>query len=234
MSKVINEAQFKALLHDNMRIMAGGFAGRGTAYRLLDLVVDSGIQNIWLLSEDFVDPGIATGRLIHTKQVRKFTGCHIGKNPDASKANAEGWLEVNLMPQGNFVEGMRCAGAGLGGVLTKTGLNTVIEEQLQKININGEDWLIQTPIHADIALVRCHHADEAGNLVWRGTTANFNCAMAMAADITVVECDEIVPCGTIPPNQVTIPGVYVNYILEGGSRNHSIVDGVAVSEKQID
>jgi acyl CoA:acetate/3-ketoacid CoA transferase alpha subunit len=168
----------------------------------------------------------------NTKLFIILSGSHIGFNPEATKASEEGWLELEFYPQGSYAEAIRCAGAGLGGVLTKTGLGTVLEERFDKITVDGEDWLLIKPLRADIGLIKCHKADEMGNLVYRGVACNFNHVMAMAADVTVVECDEIVSAGEIPPNQVYTPGAFVDYILEGGSRNYSVIDGKPAYEKR--
>jgi acetate CoA/acetoacetate CoA-transferase alpha subunit len=218
MNKLLHAEKVKEFFHDNLRVMIGGFANHGSPKRLIDLVLESKVQNITVISNDTGDPDLSTGRLVRSRQAKKFIASHVGMNPEACEAYAAGQLELELCPQGNLAERIRCGGAGLGGALVKTGLGTIIEENKQKVEINGETWLLETPLRAEIALVKAYKADTAGNLTYRGTSCNFNPLIAMAADIVIVEADEIVPAGTLMPNEIITPFVFVTYILEGGTK----------------
>jgi acetate CoA/acetoacetate CoA-transferase alpha subunit len=219
MNKLIGPQDVKALFHDGMRIMVGGFANRGAPARLLDLVVESGVKNITVISNDTGDPDLTVGRLVRSRQAVKFITSHIGKNPEASDALLEGRMELELSPQGTLAERIRSGGAGMGGVLVKTGLGTVVEEGKQKIAALGETWILETALRAEIALVKAYKADTMGNLVYRGTARNFNPLIATAADIVIVEADEIVPAGALDPDQIVTPFIYATHILKKGGRD---------------
>jgi acetate CoA/acetoacetate CoA-transferase alpha subunit len=219
MSKLISPENIKALFYDGMRLMMGGFACHGAPKTLIDLVVESGVKDITVISNDTGDPDVASGRLVRSGQAKKFISSHVGMNPETSAAIAEGRMEVELCPQGSFAERVRSGGTGLGGILVKTGLGTVIEEGKQKVAVNGETWLLETPLRANIAFVKARKSDTVGNLAYRGTSRNFNPLVAMAADIVIVEADEIVPVGELAPDDIVTPSVFITYILEGGAKD---------------
>ena len=219
MSKLISHAEVKALFYDGMRLMIGGFANRGAPKTLIDLVVESGVKDITVISNDTGDPDLTTGRLVRSGQAKKFICSHVGMNPETSEAIAEGRMELELCPQGSLAERIRSGGAGLGGALVKAGLGTIMEDGKQKVEIHGETWLLETPLRANIALVKARKSDMVGNLAYRGTSRNFNPLLAMAADIVIVEADEIVATGELAPDDIVTPSVFTTHILEGGSKD---------------
>ena len=202
-----------ALFRDGQTIVVGGFANHGVPNGLIDCVLDSGARHLTLLSNDTGDADLTVGRLIHNDRVDRVIGSHIGMNTETVAAVEAGLIEVTLIPQGSLAERLRCGGAGLGGVLTKTGLGTVAEKGKQIIEIDGEAWLLEPALRGDVALVRAHSADPYGNLTYRGTSRNFNPLVARAAGITVVEADHLVELDEIEPDRVVTPGVFVDMIL---------------------
>jgi acetate CoA/acetoacetate CoA-transferase alpha subunit len=192
--------------------MLGGFATKGVPVELIDLLVESGAQNLHIVSNDTGDPDLAQGRLVHSRQATSYVCSHIGKNTEASGLAASGEMKVELCPQGTLAERMRAGGVGLGGVLAKTGLGTIIEENAEKIDIDGETYLLWRPLRSDISLVNAKKADTYGNLVYHGTSQNFNPMVAMAGKITIAEVEEVVPMGSIDPDHVGTPGVFVNMV----------------------
>ncbi|MHB8074659.1 CoA transferase subunit A [Desulfosporosinus fructosivorans] len=213
MHKIYAREEVLKKFTDGQRIMIGGFASRGVPDNLIDLLVESGAKNLTIISADTGQSGIGVGKLVSSKQMNRAIISHVGKNPDTGRAASTGELEVEFSPQGNLAERIRCGGTGLGGVLVTTGLGTVIEQGKQKVVVAGKTYLLETPLHADIALVKAWKADTMGNLVYRGTSRNFNPLVAMAADLVIVDTEEIVPIGTIDPNHVVTPGLLVHMIL---------------------
>lgn len=212
MNKLASKSEIIKLFHDNMTLMIGGFANRGNARKLIDMVVESGVQNIAVISNDAGDPDLTIGRLIRSGQAKKLTASHVGMNPELGEAVLAGRMELELSPQGTLAERVRCGGAGLGGVLIKTGLGTVIEEGKQKIEVNGQTYLLELPLTADIALVKAYKSDPMGNLVYKGTQRNFNPLVAMAGKTVIVEAEEIVPIGTLDMDEIHTPGVFVSMV----------------------
>lgn len=202
-----------ALFRDGQTIVVGGFANHGVPNGLIDCVLDSGARHLTLLSNDTGDADLTVGRLIHNDRVDRVIGSHIGMNTETVAAVEAGRIEVTLIPQGSLAERLRCGGAGLGGVLTKTGLGTVAEKGKQIIEVDGEAWLLEPALRGDVALVRAHSADPYGNLTYRGTSRNFNPLVARAAGITVAEADHLVELDEIEPDRVVTPGVFVDMIL---------------------
>lgn len=195
-----------------MTIMCGGFANRGSAKKLIDMVVESSVQNITVISNDAGDPDLTIGRLIRSGQAKKLLASHVGMNPELGEAVLAGKMELELSPQGTLAERIRCGGAGMGGTLIKTGLGTIIEEGKQKIEINGQNYLLELPLTAEIALVKAYKADTMGNLVYKGTQRNFNPLVAMAGKTVIVEAEEIVPVGTLDMDEIHTPGVFVSMV----------------------
>ncbi len=215
MNKVVDYSVIKPLLKDGLTIMIGGFLGCGTPEGLINLILEMGLKELTIIGNDtsFVDKGI--GRLIANGNVKKAIVSHIGTNPESGKQMHEGTLEVELSPQGTLIERIRAGGSGLGGVITPTGVGTIVEEGKEKILLQGKEYLIELPLRADIALVFASKTDTFGNAYYKGTTKNFNPIIALAADIVVVETEEIVEVGEIHPEVVMTPGVLVDYIVKG-------------------
>ncbi|MCM8711246.1 CoA transferase subunit A [Clostridium sp. SYSU_GA19001] len=214
MNKVVSKAKIMEQFKDGQRIMIGGFANRGNPDKIIDLLVESKVKNLTIIANDAGDPGITNGKLVRSGQVKKYICSHVGMNPEAGEAASEGKFELELVPQGTLAERIRCGGAGLGGVLVKTGIGTLIEEGKRKIEVDGETYLLETPLKADISLVKAHKADTMGNLVYRGTSRNFNPLVAMAGKLVIVEAEEIVPAGSLNPDEIITPGVFVHMILD--------------------
>ncbi|SJL22973.1 CoA transferase subunit A [Porphyromonas gingivalis] len=213
MNKAISAEKLSALFKDGMTIMVGGFLANGTPERIIDELVKSGVKDLTLIANDTSYPDRGCGRLIANHQVKKLIASHIGTNPMTGDQMNTGELIIEFSPQGTLAERVRAGGAGLGGVLTPTGLGTVIEEGKQKIEIDGEVFLLEKPIRADFAFIKGSVGDEFGNLIYKGTTQNFQPLMAMAVDCVVAEIEEIHPIGQIPMEQIHTSGIFVDYIL---------------------
>lgn len=222
---VITAKEAAAMIPEGATIMCGGFLACGQARAIVKELVASGKGGFTLIGNDMaraVGPmgeefyGVA--ELIHNKQVKRVIATHVGMSPEVGEQSAAGTLEVCLLPQGTLAECIRAAGAGLGGVLTPTGVDTLVEDSpfcLGKQNINGKDYLLMAPIHADVALLGTYKCDESGNCWYKGTMRNFNPVMATAADLVIAETEYVVPVGEIEPENVHTPGICVNYIVEG-------------------
>lgn len=203
-----------ALVPDGATVLIGGFMGVGTPERLIDAVVARGAKNLTLVANDTNRPGRGVGKLISAGCVTRVITTHIGLNSETQKKMIDGEIIVELVPQGTLVERIRAAGVGLGGVLTATGLGTEVADGKRVIEVEGKHYLLETPIHGDVALIAAHQADYVGNLCYSLTAHNFNPIMAMAAATVIAEPDSIVPVGVIPPDAVKTPGVLVDHILE--------------------
>lgn len=214
MSKVVSLETLKNLFKDDMTIMIGGFLGCGTGEILIDSLIESGAKNLTIIGNDtsFVDKGI--GRLIVNNQVKKVIASHIGTNAETGRLMNEGKLEVELSPQGTLIERVRAGGFGLGGILTPTGVGTLVEENKEKITVNDKEYLLELPLRADIALVKGSLVDTFGNTVYKGTTKNFNPMIAMASDLVIVEAEEVVEVGSLDKEMIMTPGVVVDYIIK--------------------
>ena len=214
MDKFISVEQAVSMVKDGMTLMIGGFLGVGSANKVLKGIHDAGIKNLTIIGNDtaFVDKGV--GILVANHQVKKAIVSHIGTNPETIAQLNSKELEIEFVPQGTLAERIRCGGAGLGGVLTPTGLGTVVAEGQRVINVDGKDYLLELPIHADIALLGATVGDETGNLVFKGTTQNFNPMMAMAADVVIAEIENIVKVGEIAPEAIHTQNIFVDYIVK--------------------
>lgn len=214
MKKVISVEEAVAKIKDGMTLMIGGFLSAGSANRIISALVQSDVKDLTIICNDaaYVDKG--DGMLISAKKVKKLIASHIGTNPAAVEQLNSKEMEVQFVPQGTLAECIRAAGAGLGGVLTPTGLGTIIEEGKEKIVVDGKEYLLEKPIRADIALLGASLADEHGNLIYKGTTQNFNTMMAMAADVVIAEVQQFVKAGEIPMEQVHTPALFVDYMVE--------------------
>lgn len=213
MSKFISAEEAAAKVKDGMTVMVGGFLGNGTPSAIVDALVKSGVKDLTLVCNDTAFPEKGVGKLIVNKQVKKLIASHIGTNPATSEQMNSGELKIEFVPQGTLAERIRCGGSGLGGFLTTTGMGTVVAEGKPVVKMDGKDYLLEKPLRADIALVRASMGDESGNLVYRGTSQNFNPLMASAADVVVAEIEDVVKVGDIAPENVRTPAIFVDYIV---------------------
>jgi len=202
-----------AMIPDGASLMIGGFMAVGTSERLMDELVRQGKRNLTVIANDNAMPGKGIGKLVSAGLVHKTIASHIGLNPETQKKMIDGSMQVELVPQGTLIERIRSAGYGLGGVLTPTGVGTVVEEGKQKISVDGREFLVEKPLRADFALVQAFLADYQGNLTYMLTARNFNPVMAMAADTVIVDAEHIVPVGVIPPDDIVTPAVIVDYLI---------------------
>ncbi|HRG62890.1 MAG TPA: 3-oxoacid CoA-transferase subunit A [Burkholderiales bacterium] len=213
-SKLTTLDEFKALLKDGMTIMVGGFMTDGTPEQLINAVVESGVKNLTLINNDGGYPERGIGKLIANGQVKKLIASHVGLNPTVAKLMNSGEMEVDLVPQGTLAERIRAKGAGLGGILTQTGLGTLVQEGKQVIESEGKKYLLEVPLAADLAIIEATYADKFGNGVNIGTTRNFNPLMALAADKVVLGTYKLHELGEVDPSTVTIYGVLVDHIVQ--------------------
>lgn len=198
-----------------MTVMVGGFLGCGTPQSLVDQVLADGTKDLTLVCNDTAFPDSGVGKLVVSRQFKRVIVSHIGTNPETGRQMNANELAVDLVPQGTLAERIRSAGFGLGGILTPTGVGTPVEAGKQKLTIDGKDYLLELPIKADVALVKAYKADKAGNLVFRKAARNFNPLMATAAQLVIVEAQNIVEIGEIDPDEVMTPGIFVNYLVQG-------------------
>jgi acetate CoA/acetoacetate CoA-transferase alpha subunit len=211
--KTISLTDAVALIPDGASVMIGGFMGVGTPARLVDELVRQGKRELTVIANDNAIPGVGIGKLISAGAVKKTIASHIGLNPETQRKMLAGEMEVELVPQGTLIERIRAGGFGLGGVLTPTGVGTVVEQGKQRIEVAGKPYLLETALRADFAFVQAFFADYIGNLCYTLTARNFNPVIAMAADTVIVEADHIVPVGVIAPDNVMTPAPVVDYIV---------------------
>ena len=202
-----------AKIPDGASLMIGGFMGVGTPERLIDELVRQGKRDLTVIANDTAMVGRGIGKLITAKLVRKVIASHIGLNPETQQKMLSGEIEVELVPQGTLIERIRAAGYGLGGILTPTGVGTVVEQGKRKLEVDGREYLLETPLAADFALVEAFLADYLGNLTYALTARNFNPVIAMAAKTVIVDAEQIVPVGIISPDHVMTPAPLVDYLV---------------------
>ena len=221
MDKVINLEKAVSLIKDGDVVMVGGFLGCGSPNKIIDYIVENtDLKDLTLICNDtsFVDMGV--GKMVVKKMFKKIYASHIGTNKETGRQMSEEETEVILVPQGTLAEQVRAGGYGLGGVLTQTGLGSKeIEEGKQIVEVDGEKWILEKPLKADVALLNCEKADKFGNMIFHGSTQTFNTVMAFAAKTVIVEADEVVEIGELDPDNVRVPGVLVSYIVDGGKIN---------------
>jgi acetate CoA/acetoacetate CoA-transferase alpha subunit len=210
-TKTLEEAI--ALIPDGASLMIGGFMAVGTPERLVDELIRQGKRNLTVIANDTAMPGRGIAKLITAKLVRKVIVSHIGLNPETQQKMLAGDMAVELVPQGTLIERIRAAGYGLGGILTPTGVGTVVEEGKRKIEVDGREYLLETPLSADFALVQAFLADYLGNLTYALTARNFNPVIAMAATTVIVDAEHVVPVGMISPDHVMTPAPLVDYLV---------------------
>ncbi len=200
-------------IRSGQTLLIGGFGQPGTPNTLLKQVHTSGVNHLTLVKNDASEPGLGVAPLLEAGQVDKMIASHIGLNPIATTMMVEGRLQVDIYPQGILAEKLRAAGTGLGGILSDIGLHLDANQNKERTKINGKEYLIEPALGGDVALIHATTADEFGNLVFHGTSQNFCLVMAMAARQVIVEVDEIVAPGEIPPDQVHLPAAFVDRLV---------------------
>ncbi|AWK89426.1 CoA transferase subunit A [Azospirillum thermophilum] len=213
MKKLVSLEDAVSRIPDGAVLMIGGFMGAGTPPRLIDELVRQGRRDLTVIGNDTARPGVGIGKLIAARLVRRVVTSHIGTNPETQRQMIAGETEVELVPQGTLAERIRAAGFGLGGVLTPTGVGTVVAEGKRTVEVDGRDFLLEPPLRADFALISARRADYRGNLEFALTSRNFNPLMAMAAGTVIAEAEDIVPVGVIPPDSVGVPNVLVDHLV---------------------
>jgi acetate CoA/acetoacetate CoA-transferase alpha subunit len=211
--KTISVQDAVALIPNGSSLMIGGFMGVGTPERLVEELVRQGKRDLVVIANDTAVPGKGIGRLVSAGLVRKTIASHIGLNPQTQQQMLAGTMAVDLVPQGTLIERIRAGGVGLGGVLTPTGVGTVVEKGKRKIEVDDKVYLLETALRADFALVHAFLADYTGNLSYALTARNFNPVIAMAADTVVATADHIVPVGVIAPDHVATPATLIDYLV---------------------
>ena len=199
-------------------IMVGGFNYGGIPYTLVDALYDAGTDELTMIANDTAYENVGHGKLVAAGRIKKVIASHVGLNKKTGEYYNSGKMELELSPQGTFVERIRAAGFGLGGFLTPTGVGTIVEEGKQVLEVNGRKYILELPLRADVALIRAYKADRMGNLIYKGTNRNFNPAMATAADIVIAEVDSVVDVGELDPDVIVTQGILIDMlVVKGGS-----------------
>ncbi len=217
MNKVYGSASeaLDGLLRDDMLIAAGGFGLCGIPELLIDAIVESGVKGLTVASNNAGVDGFGLGKLLDTRQIKKMMSSYVGENAEFMRQYLSGELELEFNPQGTLAERMRAGGAGIPGFYTKTGVGTVIAEGKDVKVFNGEEYIMEEGIFADISIVKAWKADETGNAIFRKTARNFNPPAAMCGKICIMEVEEIVPTGSLDPDHIHLPGIYVHRLIQG-------------------
>ncbi len=215
MVKLITPAEAVALFRNNQTVMVGGFLNCGSPELVIDELLKTDLSGFTLIANDTGVADANRGKLVYAGKIKKAIVSHIGTNPETVRLYNEGKIEIDLQPQGSLAERVRAGGAGLGGVLTPVGVGTEVAKDKQIIAVNGKDYLLETPLHADIALVYATYADRFGNLSFHGSTRNFNALMPAAADVVIAEVEHISD-EPLNPDHIAVPGIYVDYLIDGG------------------
>ena len=228
MAKFVSAKEAAELITDGATIMVGGFMGCGSPHAVLEALAEKGTGNLTLICNDASGPNGPDGsdfygvaKLVHNRQIKKLIATHVGLNPEVAQQYNEGSLELVLIPQGSMAEMVRAGGAGLGGVLTPTGLGTIVQdaEHVHSIvEVDGRKYLLERPLKADFALLCGHKIDRAGNIWYKGTMRNFNPMMATAAKVVIAEAEVVVETGEIEPENVVTSGILVDYVVDGGKK----------------
>lgn len=198
---------------NGMTVMIGGFLEAGSPEYLIDLVLDQKLKNLSLVVNDIASLGKGAGKLVNAGSIKKIITSYLGADPNMQKLISAKKLEVILVPQGTLAERIRAGGLGLGGILTYTGIGTLVEEKKTIVTIEGQQYILERPLKADVALIKAHTADRAGNLVYRKSARNFNPLMAMSAAIVIAEAENILQEEMIDPEHVITPGIFIDYIV---------------------
>ncbi len=216
------EAALEGLLFDGMTICAGGFGLCGIPERLIDAIRDSGVKDLTVVSNNAGIDNEGLGKLLRTRQIRKMISSYVGENKEFERQYLAGELEVEFCPQGTLAERCRAGGAGIPGFYTKTGVGTIVAEGKETKVFDGEEYVLERGIRADLSIIKGWKADEAGNLVFRKTARNFNQPMATAGRVCVAEVEEIVPVGSLDPDSIHLPSIYVKRMILGAPYDKKI------------
>jgi len=216
MSKVYKTARaaLEGLCHDGMTVMSGGFGLCGIAENLIAALRDSKTKNLTVISNNAGVDGFGLGQLLETRQISKMISSYVGENREFERQYLGGELELEFNPQGTLAERIRAGGAGIPGFYTKTGVGTLIAEGKEHKEFDGETYIMETGLKADLSIIKAWKGDAEGNLIFKATARNFSPMMAMGGKVTVVEVDELVPVGTLDPNFIHTPGIFVQRIVE--------------------
>lgn len=215
--RIVDISEAVSTVSEDSSVMVGGFLGCGSPDNLINEIITKKIRGLTVIANDTAFPDKGIGKLIVNKCACKVIVSHIGTNPETQRQMIEGELKVELIPQGTLAERIRAGGVGLGGILTPTGVGTVIQEGKRVVAVEGREYLLELPLRADYALVKAKKADYYGNLVFSLTARNFNPLIVLACDTVIAEVEEIVPVGALTPDEIHIPGVLVDYIVVGGA-----------------
>ncbi len=215
MNKVIDPRDAIRRVKDGASIMMGGFGLCGIPENLIRLLADSGVKNLTVMSNNAGVSDFGIGLLLQNGQVRKMVGTYIGENNLLERMILEKTIEIELNPQGTFAERIRAGGAGIGGFFTPTGVGTLIADGKETRVINGREYVLESPLRADLAFIKAWKGDPMGNLVYRRTTRNFNPVMATAADFVIAEVEQIVKVGDLDPDAIVTPGIFIDAIFQG-------------------
>ena len=216
-SKVYPDAKaaLEGVLFDGMTILSGGFGLCGIPENLIMGVRDAGVKNLTVVSNNAGVDGFGLGVLLNTRQVKKMVSSYVGENKEFERQYLSGELELEFNPQGTLAERCRAGGAGIPGFYTKTGVGTLVAEGKEHRDFNGETYILETGLVSDLSIVKAEKADTQGNLIFNKTARNFNPPMAMAGKVTVAEVEEIVPTGSLNPDEIHLPGIFVQRIVQG-------------------
>jgi 3-oxoacid CoA-transferase subunit A len=217
LSKIFSSAAaaLEGLLFDGMTICSGGFGLCGVPDRLVDAIVASGVKRLIVASNNAGIDGEGLGKLLRTHQIAKMISSYVGENKEFERQYLSGELEVEFCPQGTLAERMRAGGAGIPGFYTKTGVGTLVAEGKETKEFDGETYVLERGIRADLSIIKGWKADESGNLIFRKTARNFNQPAATASYHTVAEVEEIVPVGSLDPDAIHVPGIYIKRLVLG-------------------
>ncbi len=211
--QIISANEAAGMIKEHDRILFGGFLACGVAQNIIDKLYELNTQNIHFvcITTDYPEKGV--GKLIANKQVKSVQTTHISTNVHSQTQYTEGAIKIEFNPQGTLMERVRAAGAGLGGILTTVGMNTIIADERETIEVDGKQFFLETPIEGKYAIIRAHKADKNGNLIYDKTARNSNPIMSMTGKITIAEIDEIVEVGELDPEAIITPGIFVNYLV---------------------
>jgi acetate CoA/acetoacetate CoA-transferase alpha subunit len=214
LSKVTTIEKALSYIEDGCVLMFGGFGGVGNPPSIINGIFEKGVKELTLIGNDAGFPNIGIGKIVSKQRAKKLITTHIGSNPIAGSLMVDGILEVEFCPQGILAERIRAGGAGLGGVLSDIGLGSMIEKGKQKVLVGEKEYLIETPLQADISIVYAKTADTYGNLIYDKSARNTNPVVATAGKITIAEVEEVVEAGELDPETIVTPGIYVDFIVK--------------------